>query len=276
MDSGPGLRDHMAMTAATAFDSRVLDLVLATMADLDEDREVWPRIFAEMNTHFGVTIGGVLDLDRPRLTTRTVSVWPAWAAAITVTDEENRSYPLLRHYARHRDPSPRTLDDVLDEYRWRTAARFGQMRRQFAGAGHHLMAPLAQSASSVRLFAVGRPHRNFTEADKRHARRLQSVLAVLDRHQQAISVWRTSMARDRPNSQQQVGDHGITPRELAVLSLFAQGLSVQAAGRRLGISPRTVTKHQENLQRKLATGDRLNTVLRAQRLGLVSAGVEGA
>ncbi|MBB2948504.1 DNA-binding NarL/FixJ family response regulator [Actinoplanes lutulentus] len=64
-------------------------------------------------------------------------------------------------------------------------------------------------------------------------------------------------------------DHGITPRELAVLTAFAEGLPVAAAARRLGISPRTVAKHQENLQRKLSTADRLNTVLRAQWLGLV-------
>jgi DNA-binding CsgD family transcriptional regulator len=256
---------------AKALDGRILDLVLATMADLDEDRDVWPRIFVEMNAHFGATIGGVLDLERPRLTTRTVAVWPAWAADITVTDEEKRSYPLLRHYARHRDPAPRTLDEVADEYRWRTAARFDRMRRQFAGAGHHLMAPLAHSAASVRLFGVGRPDRNFTMAEQHHAGRLQSVLAALDRHQRTISAWRATALRDRPDRQRLVGDHGITPRELAVLSLFAEGLSLGVTARRLGISPRTVAKHQENLQRKLTTSDRLNTVLRAQRLGLIPA-----
>ncbi|MGW3069074.1 response regulator transcription factor [Streptomyces sp. NPDC001130] len=41
--------------------------------------------------------------------------------------------------------------------------------------------------------------------------------------------------------------------------------------RRLGISVRTVHKHVENIYRKLGTRDRLGTVLRAQRLGLVPA-----
>jgi len=42
-----------------------------------------------------------------------------------------------------------------------------------------------------------------------------------------------------------------------------------AIARRLAISPRTVTKHLENLYRKLGTCDRLTTVLTAQRLNLV-------
>lgn len=40
-------------------------------------------------------------------------------------------------------------------------------------------------------------------------------------------------------------------------------------GRRLGISERTVHKHIANVYRKLGTRDRVSTVLRAQRLGLV-------
>ena len=54
-----------------------------------------------------------------------------------------------------------------------------------------------------------------------------------------------------------------------MLALLADGLSPHEIGQRLGISPRTATKHQENLQRKLRTRDRINTVLRAQQMGLV-------
>ncbi|OJF14211.1 regulatory LuxR family protein [Couchioplanes caeruleus] len=253
----------------TGLDNRILDLVLAAMADLDEDRDVWPRLFDELTSHFGVTIGGVLDIDRPGLTTSTVAVWPDWAARIRVTAEENMAYPLVRHYGRRCDPLPRTLDDVVDECRWRSAARFGRMRREFGGAGHHLMVPLSWSSSEVRLFGIGRPDGNFTESEQLKVRRLQRALTALDRHQNTISGWRAARVTDPPDAEQRVGDHGITPRELAVLCLFAKGLSINAAGRRLGISPRTVAKHQENLQRKLATPDRLNTVLCAQRLGLV-------
>ncbi|MBM7774780.1 DNA-binding NarL/FixJ family response regulator [Actinokineospora baliensis] len=61
----------------------------------------------------------------------------------------------------------------------------------------------------------------------------------------------------------------LTPREQEVLDLLCAGHSATGMARRLGLSPRTVTKHQERLYRKLGTSDRLGAVLRAQRLGLV-------
>jgi DNA-binding NarL/FixJ family response regulator len=67
-------------------------------------------------------------------------------------------------------------------------------------------------------------------------------------------------ARDRPR---------LTCRQAQILSLLATGLTAEAISRRLGISRRTVTKHQELLYRRLGTSDRLTTVLRAQLLGLI-------
>ncbi|MEW9550580.1 response regulator transcription factor [Nonomuraea sp. NPDC050783] len=61
----------------------------------------------------------------------------------------------------------------------------------------------------------------------------------------------------------------LTPRERDVLRLLGEGLSPAAIARRLGLSPRTVTKHQERLYRKLGISDRVNAVLAAQRLGIV-------
>lgn len=63
----------------------------------------------------------------------------------------------------------------------------------------------------------------------------------------------------------------LTAREIEVLDLMADGLIAVAIGRRLGISGRTVDKHQENIYRKLGIGDRASAVLRAQSLGLLSA-----
>jgi DNA-binding CsgD family transcriptional regulator len=62
---------------------------------------------------------------------------------------------------------------------------------------------------------------------------------------------------------------GLTNRQHQVLSLLGDGLTVQAIARRLCLSPRTVGKHLERMYRRLGTSDRLTTVLRARRFGLL-------
>jgi DNA-binding NarL/FixJ family response regulator len=62
---------------------------------------------------------------------------------------------------------------------------------------------------------------------------------------------------------------GLTSREQVTLNLLAESLTAEAIARRLGITAGTVHKHLASLYRKLGTNDRLETVLRAQRLGLL-------
>ncbi|GIJ43558.1 hypothetical protein Val02_04440 [Virgisporangium aliadipatigenens] len=61
----------------------------------------------------------------------------------------------------------------------------------------------------------------------------------------------------------------LTRREQEVLAHLAQSLTAAAIARRLGISTGTVHKHLAAVYRKLGTGDRLATVLRARELGLI-------
>jgi DNA-binding NarL/FixJ family response regulator len=70
------------------------------------------------------------------------------------------------------------------------------------------------------------------------------------------------------------GGPRLTCRQAQILGLLATGLTAEAISRRLGISRRTVTKHQELLYRRLGTSDRLTTVLRAQLLGLVEPPIQ--
>ena len=88
------------------------------------------------------------------------------------------------------------------------------------------------------------------------------MLAVLDRTLAATAVAEPARlaAADRI---------GLTARELEVLRLVAEGLTSQAAGRRLRISARTVDKHRENIHPKLGRHDRLSVVQRAQELGIL-------
>lgn len=61
----------------------------------------------------------------------------------------------------------------------------------------------------------------------------------------------------------------LTPRELEVLQLLAEGLGNKAIARRLGISEHTVKFHLNALMGKLGAQSRTAAVVRATRLGLV-------
>ncbi len=69
-----------------------------------------------------------------------------------------------------------------------------------------------------------------------------------------------------------VGQAEVTPREREVLELVAAGSSTAQIAGRLGVSPRTVQKHVENLLRKLEAGDRAELVSQAYRRELLGWG----
>jgi len=62
----------------------------------------------------------------------------------------------------------------------------------------------------------------------------------------------------------------LTPREIDVLELVAQGLSNKAVAVRLGISDQTVKFHLASISGKLGAVNRTDAVRRAVRLGLVT------
>lgn len=61
----------------------------------------------------------------------------------------------------------------------------------------------------------------------------------------------------------------LTPRELEVLRLLAEGLPNKAIAQRLGVSDHTVKFHVNSLFNKLGVQSRTEAVVRATRLGLV-------
>ena len=64
----------------------------------------------------------------------------------------------------------------------------------------------------------------------------------------------------------------LTPREHEILLMVSRGLTMQQAGSRLGISPRTVETHVAKLYRKLGVRTRVQAVARAAQLGLIDLG----
>jgi DNA-binding NarL/FixJ family response regulator len=64
-------------------------------------------------------------------------------------------------------------------------------------------------------------------------------------------------------------DEALTPRELEVLQLLAEGLANKAIAQRLDISEHTVKFHVNAIMSKLGAQSRTAAVVRATRLGLI-------
>ena len=64
----------------------------------------------------------------------------------------------------------------------------------------------------------------------------------------------------------------ITPRELVILQLLGEGLTMQQVANRLGVSTRTVEAHVAKLYRKLDASNRVQALAKAADLGLIELG----
>jgi ATP/maltotriose-dependent transcriptional regulator MalT len=65
-------------------------------------------------------------------------------------------------------------------------------------------------------------------------------------------------------------DEPLTPREIQVLELLAEGLPNKAIAARLGISDQTVKFHVSSISGKLGAANRTDAVRRAVRRGLIT------
>ncbi|MBB5204937.1 DNA-binding NarL/FixJ family response regulator [Inhella inkyongensis] len=70
--------------------------------------------------------------------------------------------------------------------------------------------------------------------------------------------------------QAEAADPGLTPRELQVTKMIAEGLSNAQMAELLHLAPKTVDKHRENLMRKLQVSSAAQLVARVRDLGLFS------
>lgn len=120
-----------------------------------------------------------------------------------------------------------------------------------------LAIPFRMKGQEHRTYVLARGVQDFSDDDVELARRIQPLLELLDRQVLILEQRRASTAGQ------------LTGRELAALTLLADGLTAGAIAHRLGVSPRTVNKHLEHLYRKLDVRDRLQAVLVARDAGLL-------
>ena len=175
-------------------------------------------------------------------------------------------HPLLRYYLITGDLTPQQVADVPSGMAGpRARAQWAELSRCH-GIEHQLAIPLPPGTEGMRWFVLGRPAA--FSAERMHlARRVQKLIVGLDRQAAALRQWQhRAPALDAGAV---AADIRLTPRELSVLTLVADGLTAGAVARRLLVAERTVHKHLERAYSKLGVSDRVSAVLRAQGLGIL-------
>ncbi|MFC4943029.1 helix-turn-helix transcriptional regulator [Pseudonocardia sp. GCM10023141] len=180
-------------------------------------------------------------------------------------------HPFYQHFARPNTFLPATASGIWTARAWRASASRSQIQ-ELLGTPHQLVVPLRRDPQLGGLVMM-RSGQDFSDRDRALAIRLQPLLIATDRHLAELSRWRSAADRADPVDgaapAQVADDFGLTPRELVVLQAMADGLTTTSVAARLHVSPRAVRRHQESLHRKLGTSDRVSTVLRAERIGLL-------
>ncbi|WP_336213863.1 helix-turn-helix transcriptional regulator [Nonomuraea sp. LPB2021202275-12-8] len=249
---------------------RMLDLAVALLDSTEPELE-WPRLTAELNDALHGALCLFLDNVQLLRGAGDVQAWaPDWPGELPLTTllrANMGAHPLAVHYTRdEHDRAPHAITDVTTESSWRRTPTYDTMR-SLMGVDEQIALPLAAPPGTIRSFLICRPlGERVTERDQAYAARVQPLLVTAEKHLRHLRRWRESGG---PAPAERAADLGVTPRETAVVSLLAKGLTAVAIGRRLGISPRTVHKHQENLYRKLGAADRVTAILRAQAAGLL-------
>ncbi len=125
-----------------------------------------------------------------------------------------------------------------------------------------LLTETAHAADAWNAGAVGLLPRD-TDPDQ--------LLAALDAVSQGLVVLDPQLAAALPRSEPptQPPAETLTPRELEVLQLLAEGLPNKTIARQLSISEHTVKFHLNAIMSKLGAQSRTEAVVRATRLGLI-------
>lgn len=192
--------------------------------------------------------------------------WSMLTVPAPLVRRMQRRHPLVQWFGVSGDPTPTTVGRLPRAVA--PAVDFALLTETLGPGGfeQQLSIPYHLSGDEHRAFVLARAGDDFPQEDVALARRIQPLLDLVNRQVRASQGRRADRAAAA----------GLTPREVAVLRLLADGRTAVAIGRRLGISPRTVTCHLEHVYRKLGVADRLQAVLAAQALGLVGRGPDGA
>jgi DNA-binding NarL/FixJ family response regulator len=132
--------------------------------------------------------------------------------------------------------------------------------------GLPLVALLPDEAHAGEAWAAGAAGLLLRNSD---AEKLQAALLAVGQGLVALDPSLTTAALPHREADPPRLAEALTPRELEVLQLLAEGLPNKAIARRLDISDHTVKFHVNAILSKLGAQSRTDAVVRATRLGLI-------
>jgi len=181
--------------------------------------------------------------------------------------ERVRMHPYLTERMLHGSPALAPLGVIAVAHRERLDG--SGYPRGLAGAAVSREARLLGAVDAYQAMREPRPHRPERSPDEAAAELRAEVKAGRVDAEAADAVLGTA---GESVSRRREGPAGLTPREVEVLQLLAQGLSNKEIGERLVISPKTAGHHIEHIYSKIDASSRATASLFAMQHGLLPTG----
>jgi DNA-binding CsgD family transcriptional regulator len=172
--------------------------------------------------------------------------------------------PLVARYQRTRDGRAYRFSDVTTPAELHTTALYREFYSKI-GLEHQIALTVPRDPGRILALALSRRDRDFsdTERDLLDAARpflIRAYRNAIDHTQLRKQYEHLAYDRRLPISEPALSDalaaHGLTDRQIEVLSWVATGRSNRAVAEELGISDRTVHKHLEGCFQKLGVHTR--------------------
>jgi DNA-binding CsgD family transcriptional regulator len=237
------------MPPTRSLDRGVLDLVSHVIGVLEVDElcrvlleamvETVPADWVSLND-IGPEPGDVSVLVRPSLSTEQMELF-------ATLSHEN---PLLQRWLRTRDGRAYRFSDVATSAELQELELFRRFYNTL-GVRHQIAFTLPSSPERVLAVALSREQEDFSDFERDLINEARPFL--IGCYRAAVEHSRLAAGASLPEVP---AGAGLTKRQAEILGLVARGLSNATVAGRLGISPRTVSKHLERAYRVLGASSR--------------------
>ncbi|WP_177216742.1 helix-turn-helix transcriptional regulator [Mycetocola miduiensis] len=227
----------------------------------------WDPVCRQLGTQLDAPVTGKFQWDAHGHGSVMAYPFPDWFDLRDVAGRAATVHPLARYYSAHSTTEPLSTAQVsfsgADERTYEAELRACQIE-------NHVWIPVERGSAGVLVVGVCRPVEPFDERSSELAGLAQGVIVALHHHWQVLDDW-VAGHPVATGAYAAADEARLTPRQVVVLSLVAQGLTSQAISWRLHISPRTVERHLQNIYTRLGVSDRISAVRLATLAGVVAA-----